>query len=158
MIAAGGTDSSPNDRRRPMAFAAKLLSEPGRFAILLLVVAASFTASALPAESPYTFVQDGRRYTFMFKFVVDASPDDVLDALYPFPNLQQYSRTASAVELLENGVDWQSVRYTYATWLWSMSTTFRREIDRSMALMGAARIADLTADLITPRSSTSQGK
>ncbi|MEP7173149.1 MAG: alpha-hydroxy acid oxidase [Aestuariivirga sp.] len=35
---------------------------------------------------------------------------------------------------------------------------FRREIDRSMALMGAARISDLTADLITPRSSTSQGK
>ncbi len=35
---------------------------------------------------------------------------------------------------------------------------FRREIDRSMALMGASRITDLTADMITPRNSTSQGK
>lgn len=35
---------------------------------------------------------------------------------------------------------------------------FRREIDRSMALMGAARISDLTADMTTTRSSTSQGK
>jgi isopentenyl diphosphate isomerase/L-lactate dehydrogenase-like FMN-dependent dehydrogenase len=35
---------------------------------------------------------------------------------------------------------------------------FRREIDRTMALMGASRIADLTADMTTPRSSTSQGK
>ena len=37
---------------------------------------------------------------------------------------------------------------------------FRREIDRSMALMGASRISDLTADLITSskHSSTSQGK
>ena len=37
---------------------------------------------------------------------------------------------------------------------------FRREIDRNMALMGASRIPDLTADLITgpTRSSTSQGK
>jgi L-lactate dehydrogenase (cytochrome)/(S)-mandelate dehydrogenase len=37
---------------------------------------------------------------------------------------------------------------------------FRREIDRSMALMGASRIADLTADMVTgpTHSSTSQGK
>jgi isopentenyl diphosphate isomerase/L-lactate dehydrogenase-like FMN-dependent dehydrogenase len=37
---------------------------------------------------------------------------------------------------------------------------FRREIDRSMALMGASRIADLTADMVTDptHSSISQGK
>ena len=37
---------------------------------------------------------------------------------------------------------------------------FRREIDRSMALMGASRIADLTADMVTGpiHTSTSQGK
>ena len=35
---------------------------------------------------------------------------------------------------------------------------FRREIDRSMALMGASRIADLTADMTITHSSTLQGK
>jgi hypothetical protein len=92
--------------------------------------AAFFTATPPAAGQPYTFTQQGQRYTFTFRFVVDASPDQVLDMLYAFPNLQQYSRTASAVELLESGADWQLVRFTYATWLWSMSTSFRREIDR----------------------------
>jgi hypothetical protein len=113
-----------------MTSAPKLPLTAGRVALLLLVAAASCIASALPAEPPYTFVQDGQRYTFTFKFVVAASPDEVLDVLYPFPSLQQYSRTASAVQLLDNGTDWQLVRFTYATWLWSMNTTFRREIDR----------------------------
>ncbi len=113
-----------------MALAARPLSKSGRFAAVMLVATASFAASSLPAEGPDAFVQDGRRYTFVFKFVVDARPDDVLDVLYPFANLKQYSRTATAVELLDYGADWQSVRFTYATGLWSISTTFRREVDR----------------------------
>ena len=158
MIAAGGTDSSPDDRRRPMAFAAELLSTIGRFAILLLAVAAPFTASALPAESPYTFAQDGQRYTFTFKFVVDASPDDVLDAIYPFPNLKQYSRTASTVELLEDGADWQSVRYTYSTWLWSMRTTFRREIDRPSHRIRFRMVEARRTGLPVPLPTSSSGE
>jgi hypothetical protein len=113
-----------------MTTAPNLPARLGRLAALLLVAAVACSASALPAEPPYTFVQEGQHYTFTFTFVVSASPDAVLDVLYPFANLQQYSRTASAVELLENGTDWQLVRFTYATWLWSMNTTFRREIDR----------------------------
>lgn len=116
----------------------------GRVAILVLVAVASCTVSALPAETPYSFAQDGDQYKFTFKFVVAAGPDDVLDVLYPFQNLKQYSRTASAVELLEHGADWQLVRFTYSTWLWSMTTTFRREIDRSnrrirFQMLGARR-------------------
>ncbi len=107
-----------------------LTSSLGRVAALLLVAAASCAARALPAEPPYTFVQQGPRYTFTFKFTVAAGPDEVLDVLYPYRSLRQYSRTASAVDLLDSGADWQLVRFTYTTWLWSMSTTFRREIDR----------------------------
>ena len=113
-----------------MAIAATPLARPGRLAVLLLVAAGLVAASSSAAESPYTFVREGQRYTFMFQFVVAAGPDEVLDVLYPFPDLKQYSRRANAVELLEAGADWQLVRFTYATWLWSMSTTFRREIDR----------------------------
>lgn len=56
---------------------------------------------------------------------------DVLDVPCPFVNLQQYSRTASAVELLDKEPDGQTVRHTYKTVLWSISTTFRREVDRN---------------------------
>lgn len=114
-----------------MPSASKLLSRTGVAAVLMFMAAASLAMPSSAADRPYTFIQEGQRYTFTFNFVVDASPDEVLDALYPFPNLQEYSRTASAVELLDEGADWQSVRFTYATWLWSMSTTFRRDIDRS---------------------------
>jgi hypothetical protein len=118
--------------RRPMTSALNRTSTAGRVAALLFAVAiaASGPASALPVEGSQAFIQHGQHYTFTFEFVVSASPDEVLDALYPFPSLQQYSRTASEVELLDQGNDWQRVRFTYTTWLWSMSTTFRREIDR----------------------------
>jgi len=112
------------------ASAATLPSRTGRFAIRLLVAVALFAPALLAAEQPDAFAKDGHRYTFTVKFVVKASPDEVLDVLYPFSNLRRYSRTASAVELLDEGTDWQLVRFTYATWLWSISTTFRREIDR----------------------------
>jgi len=114
-----------------MAFAAKPLSKLGRLAVVLLVAATSFSTPSVAAEQPYTFTKEGPRYTFMFQFVVNGSPDEVLDVLYPFASLKQYSQTATAVESLETGPDWQTVRFTYATWLWSMSTTFRRELDRA---------------------------
>jgi hypothetical protein len=114
-----------------MASAASPLSTPGRLAFVVLVAATSFCTPSFAADQPYAFVKDGSRYTFTFQFVVDASPDEVLDVLYPFPNLKQYSQTATAVDSLETGPDWQTVRFTYATSLWSMSTTFRRELDRA---------------------------
>lgn len=113
-----------------MPVAARAFLRCGRLVVVLAVATASFAAAAFPAERPYAFVQQGQRDTFRFEFDVNASPDDVLEVLYPFANLKQYSRTASAVELLDKGQDWQSVRYTYATSLWSISTTFRREVDR----------------------------
>ena len=61
-----------------MAFAAKRLLQLGQSAVLLLVVAGTFSRSAVAAEQPYTFIQEGPRYTFIFTFVVDASPDQVL--------------------------------------------------------------------------------
>lgn len=99
-------------------------------ALLLLGATAAPAASPAAAEAPYTFTQDGSRYTFVFSFVVAAEPDEVLDAVYPFADLQRFSRRASSVELLDEGDGWQTVRFSYATWLSRMSTTFRRELDR----------------------------
>jgi hypothetical protein len=141
-----------------MAFAAKLLARPGRFAVLLLVAAALVAGSSFAAEPPYTFIREGQRYTFVFKFVVDAGPDEVLDVLYPFPDLKQYSSRSSAVELLESGADWQSVRFTYATWLWSMSTTFRREIDRPNHCIRLRMIEARRTGLPVPLPTASSGE
>jgi hypothetical protein len=113
-----------------LASSATLPPKTGRFTILLLVVVALFAAPLLAAEQPDAFVKNGHRYTFTAEFVVKATLDQVMDVLYPFPDLRGYSRTASAVDLVDEGTNWQLVRFTYATWLWSISTTFRREIDR----------------------------
>ena len=139
-----------------MALAARLLLKPGRFAVLLLLAAT--VAASMPAQPPYTFIQEGQRYTFRFTFVVDSTPSEVLDVLYPFPALKQYSRTASKVELLETGADWQSVRFTYATWLWSMSTTFRREIDRPHDCIRFRMIEATRTGLPMPLPTASSGE
>jgi hypothetical protein len=141
-----------------MAFSAKMLSKPVRLAALLLVAAAACTASASPAEPSYSFTRDGQRYRFEFEFVVDASPDQVLAVLYPFPNLEQYSRTASAVDLIAEGADWQSVRFTYATWLWTMTTTFRREIDRTHHCIRFRMLEAQRTGLPVPLPVTSSGE
>jgi len=115
----------------PMPSAASPFSKPGRLAFFLLLAVTSFSTRSLAAEQPYSFTKEGSRYTFRLQFIVEASPDEVLDVLYPFPSLKQYSQAATSVESLDTGPDWQTVRFTYATGLWSVSTTFRRELDRA---------------------------
>lgn len=93
-------------------------------------MAAALQPSSAAAESAYEFINDGTRYTFVFRFTVAATPDEALDLLYGFEHLKRFSRRASDVALLDEGDGWQTVRFTYSTWLWSMHTTFRRELDR----------------------------
>lgn len=94
---------------------------------LLSVAALAPVATAAPA---HTFTEEGTRYTFTCEFTVAGDPDRVLDLLYRFEHLQRFSQPISKVELLAEGPGWQSVRFTYATWLGSLVTTFRRELDQ----------------------------
>jgi hypothetical protein len=94
---------------------------------LLLAIGVSAAAAAGPA---YTFTQDGPRYTFACEFTVAAQPDRVLELLYRFEHLQRFSQPISETELLAEGPGWQTVRFTYSTWLGSLVTTFRRELDQ----------------------------
>jgi hypothetical protein len=114
-----------------MPVAATAFLRCGRLVVVLAVATASFAAAAFPAERPWTFLQQGQRDRFRFEFEADASADDVLDVPCPFVDLQQYSRTASAMELLDKDPNGQTVRCTYTAVLWSISTTFRREGDRN---------------------------
>ena len=98
------------------------------FAVLVLAMLSSPCARE---TAPYAFTQEGPRYTFVSSFTVVAEPDEVLDLLFEFRHLRQFARRATAVELLAEGPGWQEVRYTYATWVWRIHTTFRRELDRT---------------------------
>jgi hypothetical protein len=63
------------------------------------------------------------------QFVVAAPPEKVLAALYPFERLREISGSVSTAKLIDEGPGWQTVDYVYSTWLWSLTTTFRRELD-----------------------------
>ena len=95
-----------------------------------MILVAQCTADAVAAPN-YTFQTQGTSYTFEMQFVVAAPPDAVLDALYPFEHLREISRSVSQANLLDEGPDWQIVNFVYATWLWRLTTTFRRELDVS---------------------------
>ena len=97
-------------------------------ATLLALLAAQCTTAGIAAPT-YTFKTQGTSYTFEMQFVVAASPDEVLDALYPFEHLREISRSVSKANLLEEGPDWQIVNFVYSTWLWRLTTTFRRDLD-----------------------------
>jgi len=99
-------------------------------AVLLSLAVAALPSAVAAAESTYDFASDGPRYSFEFRFDVKATPDEALEVLYGFQHLKRFSRRASDVALLDEGEDWQTVRFTYSTWLWSMHTTFHRELDR----------------------------
>jgi len=100
-----------------------------KFAISLVLLAAPICAAAGTAAPNYAFKTQGNSYTFEMQFVVAASPDEVLDTLYPFEHLREFSRRISRTNLLDEGPGWQVVNFVYSTWLWRMTTTFRRDLD-----------------------------
>ena len=100
------------------------------FAISLVLFAAQ-CATAGTAAPNYQFKTQGNSYTFEVQFVVAASPEKVLDALYPFEHLREISRRVGKTNLLDEGPDWQIVNFVYSTWLWRLTTTFRRDLDVS---------------------------
>ena len=96
----------------------------------MLLVATFAPLAAAEAAPTHSFTEDSTRYTFACEFTVAADHDRVLELLYRFEHVQRFSKPVSEAELLGEGPDWQVVRFTYSTWLGSLVTTFRRELDR----------------------------
>jgi hypothetical protein len=104
-----------------------MLAWKRQFAATLLLAAQCAAAAA--AAPSYTFETRDNSYTFELQFVVAAPPPDVLDMLYRFEHLRAFSSGIGQASLLDEGPDWQIVSFGYATWLWRLTTTFRRELD-----------------------------
>jgi len=98
-------------------------------ALLLWLLATAMAAQGAPADSTYQFTEQERGYSFTATFELDAQADRVLDLLYGFEHFQKFARR-SRCELLDEGPDWQRVRYTHSAGFWTMTATLRRELDR----------------------------
>ncbi len=97
--------------------------------LTLWLPALALAAPQARAESTHEFTNEEQRYTFTAAFDVDAPTDRLLDLLYDFEHLQRYARRSKS-ELLDQGPNWQRVRFTHTSWLWTLRATMRRELDQ----------------------------
>jgi hypothetical protein len=101
----------------------------GVLTLVLVLLASAPAAQTMRAGSTHDFQAQARSYSFTATFELDAPPGQVLDLLYSFEHFQRFARR-SHCELLEEGPDWQRVRYTHSTSLWTITATLRRQLDR----------------------------
>ena len=64
-------------------------------------------------EFDYEFIQEDMVYSFRGSFLVHAELDSVIDVIYDFHNLSEYTLGAQSVELIQQGDTWYDVEYTY---------------------------------------------
>ena len=64
-------------------------------------------------EFDYEFIQEDTYYSFRGSFLVNAESDCVIDVIYDFHNLSEYTLGAQSIELIQQGDTWYDVYYTY---------------------------------------------
>jgi hypothetical protein len=64
-------------------------------------------------EFEYEFIQEDTYYSFRGSFLVNAESECVIDLIYDFDNLSEYTLGAQSVELVQQGDTWYDVVYTY---------------------------------------------
>ncbi len=64
-------------------------------------------------EFDYEFKQEDTYYSFRGSFLVHAESDSVIDVIYDFNNLSEYTLGAQSIELIQQGDTWYDVCYTY---------------------------------------------
>jgi hypothetical protein len=110
-------------RRSPDATATKLARRLGTLEIALASLLASGAAAA---DRAYEFNSEGRRHVFHGSFSIPAERSCVLQVLFGHEHVVRFVTGADAVELIDQGEDWNEIRYVYDFWLFSHSESYRR--------------------------------
>ena len=77
----------------------------------------------------YEFIQEDTYYSFRGSFLVNAESDCVIDLIYDFNNLSEYTLGAQSVELIQQGDNWYDVSYTYRKFfIFENESTWRRTL------------------------------
>ena len=79
----------------------------------------------------YKFTQADSSYTFYGSFKVKAEPDCLINLIYNFDNISDYSSAAESIELIRAGNDWYEITFTYRKYLFfEHQSTWRRTLNR----------------------------
>lgn len=79
----------------------------------------------------YQFILDGNNYSFRGSFVVTAEPDCLINLIYNFQNIANYTLGAKSIERVRQGDNWYEVTYIYRKFvIFENQSTWRRTLDR----------------------------
>jgi hypothetical protein len=80
-------------------------------------------------EFEYEFMQEDTSYAFRGSFLVHAESNCVIDLIYDFHNLSEYTLGAQSIELIQQGENWYDVSYTYRKFfVFENTSTWRRTL------------------------------
>ena len=82
-------------------------------------------------EFDYEFIQKDTYYSFRGSFIVKAEPDCLINLIYNFKNISEYSSGAKSIELVRQGENWYEVTFIYRKLLiFENQSTWRRTLIR----------------------------
>ena len=104
------------------------------------------------------FIQNENDYSFRGCFIVNADPDCVLNQVFDFQNIAEYSLGAKSIELDQRGDHWYDVTFTYRKYLvFENQSTWRRTLHEDEHRIDFELIADENNVDILPTMQFSRG-
>jgi hypothetical protein len=106
----------------------------------------------------YKFSQAESSYTFYANFNIQADPDCLINLIYNFDNISNYSSAAESVELIREGDDWYEITFTYRKYLFfKHRSTWRRTLNRQKNKIDFILLSSTDNSGIVPEMVSSSG-
>ena len=99
--------------------------------ILILLGITIIINASQSEEQEYEFTCQDSVYTFSFNFVVKAEADSLLNLIYDFSKITEYSQGVKSLEMVRQSENWYEVAFLYQNLLiLENRSLWRRSIDR----------------------------
>jgi hypothetical protein len=109
-------------------------------------------------ELEYEFFQDDTCYSFRGSFIVKVKPDCVINLIYNFNNISDYSLDVNSIELVQQGENWYDVTFIYRKFLiFENQSTWRRILSRPEYKIDFIMLSNKNNSYILPKMISSSG-
>lgn len=129
--------------------------------IIVLVIAIIISIHVFARESDsicYSFSQTDTTYSFYGRFEVVAEAACVIHICFDYEHIKALALDASKVELIEEGEDWNEIKYTYQQFpFYKNESLWHRTIDREGTSVYFTLISSKNNHSYMPRMISSSG-
>jgi len=126
--------------------------------IFIAILSVPFLSYGNENGFEYKFIQADSSYTFHGSFKVKAEPDCLINLIYNFDNISDYSSAAESIELIREGNDWYEITFTYRKYVFfEHQSTWRRSLDRKKYKVDFIMIANNNNLSMIPEMVSSSG-